>query len=151
MVHFTGLLENARHPAGGPCRGTLSLDPCKNWLPARIGGWPGTATGGQIQVVHISQTYPPKEIIQALRKCLLGKILVEVQQRKDAIGPFLFYRMKMESSTFRAPAVFCTVMAAVHRDDPLVLSKDVLLSDAIGCNRSPPAEPSVTRMTIGAF
>ena len=68
MVHFTGLLENARHPVGGPCRGTLLGDPCKNCLPARIGGWPGTATGGQIHVVHISHTHPPKEIIQALRK-----------------------------------------------------------------------------------
>ena len=73
MVHFTGLLENARHPPGGPCRGTLLGDPCKNWLPARIGGWPGTATGGQIHVVHISNTHPPKELIQALRKYLLGK------------------------------------------------------------------------------
>ena len=73
MVHFTGLLENARHPGGGPCWGTLVLDPCKNWLPARIGGWPGTATGGQIHVVHISHTHPPKEIIQALRQYLLGK------------------------------------------------------------------------------
>ena len=73
MVHFTGLLENARHPVAGPCRGTLLLDPCKNGLPARIGGWPGTATGGQIHVVHISHTHPPKEIIQALRKYLLGK------------------------------------------------------------------------------
>ena len=73
MVHFTGLLENARHPVGGPWCWTLLLDPCKNWLPARIGGWPGTATGGQIHVVHISHTHPPKEIIQALRKYLLGK------------------------------------------------------------------------------
>ena len=48
-------------------------DPCKNWLPARIGGWPGTATGGQIHVVHISHTHPPKELIQALRKYLLVK------------------------------------------------------------------------------
>ena len=71
MVHFTGLLENARHPVAGPLLG----DPCKNWLPARIGGWPGTATGGQIHVVHISHTDPPKEIIQALRKYLLGKIM----------------------------------------------------------------------------
>ena len=75
MVHFTGLLENARHPVAGPCRGTLVGDPCKNCLPARIGGWPGTATGGQIHVVHISHTHPPKEIIQALRKYLLGKNL----------------------------------------------------------------------------
>ena len=73
MVHFTGLLENARHPGGGPCGWTLLGDPCKNWLPARIGGWPGTATGGQIHVVHISHTHPPKELIQALRKYLLGK------------------------------------------------------------------------------
>ena len=56
-------------PVGGPLLG----DPCKNWLPARIGGWPGTATGGQIHVVHISHTHPPKELIQALRKYLLGK------------------------------------------------------------------------------
>ena len=41
MVHFTGLLENARHPVAGLlCRwtfvgGPLSGDPCKNWLPAR--------------------------------------------------------------------------------------------------------------------
>ena len=74
MVHFTGLLENARHPCGG----TLSLEPmsldfCKNRVRAGIGGWPGTATGGQIHVVHISHTHPPKEIIQALRKYLLGK------------------------------------------------------------------------------
>ena len=78
MVHFTGLLENARHPVGGPCRwtpvgGPLSGDPCKNMVRAGIGGWPGTATGGQIHVVHISHTHPPKEIIQALRKYLLGK------------------------------------------------------------------------------
>ena len=73
MVNFTGLLENARPPPAGPGWGTLWLDPCKNWLPARIGGWPGTATGGQIHVVHISHTHPPKEIIQALRKYLLGK------------------------------------------------------------------------------
>ena len=56
----------------------LSLDPmsgdfCKNRVRAGIGGWPGTATGGQIHVVHISHTHPPKEIIQALRKYLLGK------------------------------------------------------------------------------
>ena len=56
-----------------PPWGTLLGDPCKNWLPARIGGWPGTATGGQIHVVHISHTHPPKEIIQALRKYLLFK------------------------------------------------------------------------------
>ena len=61
-----------------PCRGTfgggpLSLDFCKNRVRAGIGGWPGTATGGQIHVVHISHTHPPKEIIQALRKYLLGK------------------------------------------------------------------------------
>ena len=56
-------------PPGGPLLG----DPCKNWLPARIGGLPGTATGGQIHVVHISHTHPPKELIQALRKYLLGK------------------------------------------------------------------------------
>ena len=43
---------------------------------AGIGGWPDTATGGQIHVVHISHTHPPKEIIQALRKYLLGKILL---------------------------------------------------------------------------
>ena len=73
MVHFTGLLENARHPVGGPCRGTLLGDPCKNCLPARIGGWPGSATGGQIHVVPISHTHPPKELIEALRKYLLGK------------------------------------------------------------------------------
>ena len=83
MVHFTGLLENARHPVAGllsldPCRGTpvggpLWGDPCKNRVRAGIGGWPGTATGGQIHVVHISHTHPPKEIIQALRKYLLGK------------------------------------------------------------------------------
>ena len=48
-------------------------DPCKNRVRAGIGGWPGTATGGQIHVVHISHTHPPKEIIQALRKYLLGK------------------------------------------------------------------------------
>ena len=74
MVHFTGLLENARHPVGGPCRGTLVLDLCKNRLPAGIRGWAGTATGGHIHVVHISHTHPPKELIQALRKYLLGKI-----------------------------------------------------------------------------
>ena len=51
----------------------LWLDPCKNRVRAGIGGWPGTATGGQIHVVHISHTHPPKEIIQALRKYLLGK------------------------------------------------------------------------------
>ena len=78
MVHFTGLLENARHPVAGPLSldpvaGPLLLDPCKNRVRAGIGGWPGTATGGQIHVVHISHTHPPKEIIQALRKYLLGK------------------------------------------------------------------------------
>ena len=56
-----------------PCGGTPAGDPCKNWLPARIGGWPGTATGGQIHVVHISHTHAPKEIIQAPRRYLLGK------------------------------------------------------------------------------
>ena len=61
-----------------PCRwtpvaGPLLGDPCKNRVRAGIGGWPGTATGGQIHVVHISHTHPPKEIIQALRKYLLGK------------------------------------------------------------------------------
>ena len=60
-------------PPAGPSCWTLLGDPCKNCLPARIGGWPGTATGGQIHVVHISHTHPPKEIIQALRKYLLGK------------------------------------------------------------------------------
>ena len=54
---------------GGPLVG----DFCKNRVRAGIGGWPGTATGGQIHVVHISHTHPPKEIIQALRKYLLGK------------------------------------------------------------------------------
>ena len=78
MVHFTGLLENARHPVGAPLSGDppagpLVLDPCKNRVRAGIGGWPGTATGGQIHVVHISHTHPPKELIQALRKYLLGK------------------------------------------------------------------------------
>ena len=77
MVHFTGLLENARHPPAGLCRGPLSGTfvggPCKNRVRAGIGGSPGTATGGQIHVVHISHTHPPKEIIQALRKYLLGK------------------------------------------------------------------------------
>ena len=61
-----------------PCRwtpvaGPLLGDPCKNRVRAGIGGWPGTATGGQIHVVHISHTHPTKEIIQALRKYLLGK------------------------------------------------------------------------------
>ena len=75
MVHFTGLLENARHPVGGPsCWTLVLLDLCKNRLPARIRGWAGTATEEQIHVVHISHTHPPKEIIQALRKYLLGKI-----------------------------------------------------------------------------
>ena len=51
-----------------PPRGWTSVsgDPCKNRVRAGIGGWPGTATGGQIHVVHISHTHPPKEIIQAL-------------------------------------------------------------------------------------
>ena len=78
MVHFTGLLENARHPVAGALVG----DPCKNRVRAGIGGWPGTATGGQIHVVHISHTHPPKEIIQALRKYLLGK-------KKPTIQPVL--------------------------------------------------------------
>ena len=74
MVHFTGLLENARHPVAGLLSlEPLSLDFCKNRVRAGIGGWPGTATGGQIHVVHISHTHPPKELIQALRKYLLGK------------------------------------------------------------------------------
>ena len=58
-----------------PCRWTLEWgDPRKNRLPARIRGWAGTATGGHIHVVHISHTHPPKELIQALRKYLLGKM-----------------------------------------------------------------------------
>ena len=56
-----------------PCCWTLSGDLCKNRLPAGIRGWAGTATGGHIHVVHISHTHPPKELIQALRKYLLGK------------------------------------------------------------------------------
>ena len=81
MVHFTGLLENARHPCGWtPGAGPLVGDPCKNRVRAGIGGWPGTATGGQIHVVHISHTHPPKEIIQALRKYLLGKKTFEVMK-----------------------------------------------------------------------
>ena len=60
-------------PGGGPCRG----HPRKNRLPARIRGWAGTATGGHIHVVHISHTHPPKELIQALRKYLLGKTAFE--------------------------------------------------------------------------
>ena len=56
-----------------PWWGTLWGHPCKNCLPARIRGWAGTATGGHIHVVHISHTHPPKELIQALRKYLLGK------------------------------------------------------------------------------
>ena len=78
MVHFTGLLENARHPAGGPWWGTLWGDPRKNRLPARIRSWAGTATGGQIHVVHISHTHPPKELMQTLRKYLLGKKVTTV-------------------------------------------------------------------------
>ena len=75
MVHFTGLLENARHPVAGLLLGEPHVGgPCKNRVRAGIGGSPGTATGGQIHVVHISHTHPPKEIIQALRKYLLGKI-----------------------------------------------------------------------------
>ena len=58
-------------PVGGPLLG----DPCKNRVRAGIGGWPGTATGGQIHVVHISHTHPLKELIQALRKYLLRKKL----------------------------------------------------------------------------
>ena len=73
MVHFTGLLENARHPVAGLLLGDPGGGPCKNRVRAGIGGSPGTATGGQIHVVHISHTHPPKEIIQALRKYLLGK------------------------------------------------------------------------------
>ena len=78
MVHFTGLLENARHPGAGllsgePWWGPPGGGPCKNRVRAGIGGSPGTATGGQIHVVHISHTHPPKELIQALRKYLLGK------------------------------------------------------------------------------
>ena len=88
MVHFTGLLENARHPVGGllwldPWAGPLVLDFCKNRVWAGIGGWPGTATGGQIHVVHISHTHPPKEIIQALRKYLLGKKYALEGSRRD--------------------------------------------------------------------
>ena len=81
MVHFTGLLENARHPVAGLlCGGSPGGGPCKNRVRAGIGGSPGTATGGQIHVVHISHTHPPKEIIQALRKYLLGKNVVLIQQ-----------------------------------------------------------------------
>ena len=47
--------------------------PCKNRVRAGIGGSPGTATGGQIHVVHISHTHPPKELIQTQRNYLLGK------------------------------------------------------------------------------
>ena len=57
--------------------------PCKNRVRAGIGGWPGTATGGQIHVVHISHTHPPKEIIQALRKYLLGKNELKWRQQKN--------------------------------------------------------------------
>ena len=49
----------------------------QNRLPAGIRGWVGTATGGHIHVVHISHTHPPKELIQALRKDLLGKKIDE--------------------------------------------------------------------------
>ena len=81
-------------PVGGPCRVTLVGDPCKNCLPARIGGWPGTATGGQIHVVHISHTHPPKELIPTLRKYLLGKLLnpsiPKAQERKHFHGKKYF-------------------------------------------------------------
>ena len=40
MVHFTGLLENARHPVAGP----LSLDPCC-WTPVKTGPRPGSEVG----------------------------------------------------------------------------------------------------------
>ena len=95
MVHFTGLLENARHPVAGPLSGDpvggpLSGDPCKNRVRAGIGGWPGTATGGQIHVVHISHTHPPKEIIQALRKYLLGKKYTFWLSSTTGSGPCLF-------------------------------------------------------------
>jgi len=68
---FYWLTRKRAPPRGGsPMLG----DPCKTRVRAGIGGSPGTATGGQIHVVHISHTHPPKEIIQALRKYLLGKI-----------------------------------------------------------------------------
>ena len=69
-------------PVAGPGGGTLLGDLCKNRLPAGIRGWAGTATGGHIHVAHISHTHPPKELIQALRKYLLGKNI-----QSNASGP----------------------------------------------------------------
>ena len=47
-------------------RSFLSIVVTPFWFPL-------DCIGGQIHVVHISHTHPPKEIIQALRKYLLGK------------------------------------------------------------------------------
>ena len=66
---FYWLTRKRAPPPGDLCRGTFVGGPCKNRVRAGIGGSPGTATGGQIHVVHISHTHPPKEIIQALRIC----------------------------------------------------------------------------------
>ena len=91
---FYWLTRKRAPPCGGtPVGGPLLLDPCKNWLPARIGGWPGTATGGQIHVVHISHTHPPKELIQALRKYLLGKMSNNSRSQLDEICLFLHSKL----------------------------------------------------------
>ena len=125
MVHFTGLLENARHPVGGPCRGTLLGDPCKNWVRARIGGWPGTATGGQIHVVHISHTHPPKEIIQALRKYLLGKKQLRIFHRYIII--FAYMCKKIDSANIYSATT--RQMRALCLKAPL----PALLLDSLSC------------------
>ena len=57
----------------------MSLDFCKNRVRAGIGGWPGTATGGQIHVVHISHTHPPKELIQTQRSIFWEKTIKNCQ------------------------------------------------------------------------
>ena len=84
-----------------PCGGTLWGDLRKNRLPARIRGWAGTATGGHIHVVHISHTHPPKELIQTLRKYLLGKN-IELDHTDGKHCRKHIFCMKMLCRTWRA-------------------------------------------------
>ena len=53
-------------------------------------------------VVHISHTHPPKELIQALRKYLLGKIFQTVQRSRAAEPAGRGYRHIRQAPTNRA-------------------------------------------------
>ena len=121
MVDFTGLLENARHPVGGPWWGTLWLDFCKNRLPAGIRGWAGTATGGHIHVVHISHTHPPKEIIQALRKYLLGKI-------SFGRSPIIFLAEEAESKKPEEYIFWASVVCGKENEIPISAAQNCVCS-----------------------